>query len=564
MSHTTTFDAIVIGSGITGGWAAKELTERGLKVLLLERGRTIEHRSGYRTETLAPWQLPFHGQGNASLWEQNFAIQRQSGQLDEWNQDFWVNDREHPYESVGNESFRWYRGYHLGGRSLIWGRQCYRWSDLDFGSNARDGHGIDWPIRYADLAPWYDHVERFIGVSGAMEGLPQLPDGKFQPPMALNAVEAHVKRSIEAAHPDRRLTIGRTANLTEAKPESGRTACQYRNICSRGCSFGAYFSTQSATLPAARATGNLTLLTDTLVEGLDFDDHSGHVRRVRVFNTRSRQHSVFSARVIFLCAGAFNSVALMLRSTSESFPNGLGNTSGALGHYIMDHAKTLGTVALMPGFEQHSYFGNRPTGIVIPRFRNVDGDDGEFSRGYSFQGGAYRAGWTRGLSQAGIGADFKSSLRGPGAWKFVLTSFAECLPRRENSLSLDPVQTETDGAPRLRIQFSFGDNERRLLLDASKEASAMLQAAGGKVIFSSTKPNPGGSAIHEMGGARMGRDPSDSVLNGFNQVHTVANLFVTDGAAMVSSACQNPSLTYMALTARAADCAVGMLKEGAL
>jgi len=564
MTQAPIFDAIVIGSGITGGWAAKELTERGLKVLLLERGRSIEHRSGYRTESLAPWQLPFHGQGNASLWRQNHAIQSQSGQLDEWNQDYWVNDREHPYESSGSTPFRWYRGYHLGGRSLMWGRQCYRWSDLDFSANARDGYGVDWPLRYADLAPWYDHVEKFIGVSGMREGLPQLPDGQFQPPMALNAVEEHVKHSIESTFPDRRLTIGRTANLTEAKPELGRTACQYRNICARGCSFGAYFSTQSATLPAARATGNLTLLTDTLAEGLDFDAGRRRVQAVRTFNTRTKQRQAYSARMVFLCAGSFNSVALLLRSSSESFPAGLGNTHGVLGHYVMDHAQTVGAVALMPGFEQHGYYGNRPTGIVIPRFRNIGAADGEFTRGYSFQGGAYRAGWTRGVAQPGIGEAFKSSLRGPGGWKFVLTSFVECLPRAENHLTLDPVRTDRDGAPMLRIQFEFGDNEGRALADAAEQATTMLKAAGGQVVFSSTKPNAGGSSIHEMGGARMGQDPGQSMLNQFNQMHAVRNVFVTDGAAMASSACQNPSLTYMALTARAADAAVGMLRESSL
>ncbi len=564
MSPAPMFDAIVIGSGITGGWAAKELTERGLKVLLLERGRSVEHRTGYRTESLAPWQLPFHGQGNESLWRQTHAIQSQSGQMDEWNQDYWVNDLDHPYQAGGSAPFRWYRGYQLGGRSLLWGRQCYRWSELDFAANARDGYGSDWPLRYADLAPWYDHVEQFIGVSGATEGLPQLPDGHFQPPMALNAVEAHVKRSIESAFPDRRLTIGRTANLTQPKPELGRTACQYRNICSRGCSFGAYFSTQSATLPAARATGNLTLLTDTLVEGVDYDTATSQVHQVRTFNTGTRQHGAYSARLVFLCAGSFNSVALLLRSSSESFPTGLGNTHDVLGRYIMDHAHSVSAAALMPGFEQHGYYGNRPTGIVIPRFRNIEAAETEFTRGYSYQGGAYRAGWTRGLSQPGIGASFKAALRAPGGWKFVLTSFAECLPRAQNRLTLDPIRTDRDGAPTLRIQFEFGDNERRALADAAEQATAMIKSAGGQVVYSSAQPNAGGSSIHEMGGARMGRDPRESILNQFNQMHAIRNVFVTDGAAMASSACQNPSLTYMALTARAADAAVGMLKQNAL
>lgn len=564
MSGQPAFDAIVVGSGITGGWAAKELTERGLKVLMIERGRNVEHRKDYTTEMLPPWKLPFHGRGNADLWRQRYSVQRLSGHLDEWNEHFWVDDADNPYRSPSAPAFRWYRGYQLGGRSLIWGRQSYRWSDYDFSANSRDGHGTDWPIRYADLAPWYDRVEEFIGVSGSAEGLPQLPDGRFQPAMPLNVVEAHVREAIAASFPERRLTIGRAANLTEAKPEQGRAACQYRSICSRGCTFGAYFSTQSATLPAALATGNLTVLTDSLVEGVNVDATTGRATGVRVLDTRSRQRSEHTAKLVFLCAGSFNSVAVLLRSASEALPNGLANSSGVLGHYIMDHANTLGVAALMPGFEKHTYYGNRPTGIVIPRFRNLDSASEPFVRGYSFQGGAYRAGWTRGLRTPGLGTAFKEGLRGPGAWKFVLTTFAECLPRKDNHLSLDHSRTDANGAPQLRIEFSFGDNEHKLLADAKKEAGAMLTAAGGKVLFGSDEPNPGGSAIHEMGGARMGRDPRTSVLNHVNQAHDVPNLFVTDGAAMASSACQNPSLTYMALTARAANAAADMLQSGVL
>jgi choline dehydrogenase-like flavoprotein len=564
MSTTTDFDAIVVGSGITGGWAAKELTEQGLKVLLVERGRNIEHRSGYRKETLAPWELPFHGEGDKKHWDEHYPVQQHSGQMSEWNQEYWVDDVENPYQSSGEPGFRWYRGYHLGGRSLMWGRQCYRWSDVDFAANAADGHGVDWPIRYQDVAKWYDRVEDFIGVSGAAEGLPQLPDGVFLPPMALNAVEQHVRRVLDDRFPGRRLTIGRAANLTRAKPEQGRAPCQYRNICSRGCSYGAYFSTQSSTLPAAQATGNLTLLTDSLVERVDYDPALKRVSGVSVLDTKTRKRSKHRARIVFLCAGAFNTVALMLRSVSDEFPNGLSNSSGVLGRYIMDHANTLGAVSVIPGFESRYYYGSRPTGIVIPRFVNLDNKDERFARGYSFQGGAYRAGWSRGFRQAGLGTEFKRSLRGPGDWKFVLTSFAECLPRAENRITLDPKATDADGAPQLRIEFSYGDNELKLLADAKKEAAAMIEAAGGRVLFGSDQPNPGGTAIHEMGGARMGRDPSTSVLNGYNQAHDIVNLFVTDGAAMASSACQNPSLNYMALTARAAHTAIGMLREGTL
>ncbi len=564
MSHATTFDAIVVGSGITGGWAAKELTERGLKVLMVERGRPIEHRTDYKTETLAPWQLPFHGEGNASLWAQTHAVQRQSGHLDEWTQDYWVNDALNPYQSTRTPEFRWYRGYQLGGRSLMWGRQCYRWSDVDFTANAKDGYGSDWPIRYRDVAPWYDHVEKFIGVSGAPEGLMQLPDGHFQPPMALNAVEAHVRDSLRAKFPERVLTIGRTANLTEGKTDEGRAPCQYRDICSRGCSYGAYFSTQSSTLPAARKTGNLTLITDALVEGIDYNRATRRAAGVRVLE-KSGNRTAYTGKLVFLCAGSFNSVALLLRSVSDAFPNGLANSSGMLGRYIMDHGTSLAVAARIPGFETRTYRGNRPTGIVIPRFVNLDnlGERG-FVRGYSFQGGAYRSGYSRGFAQPGIGTPLKRELRSPGDWKFVLTTFAECLPRKENRITLDPRGIDSSGAPQLTIEFEHSENERKLLADAKREAAAIIAAAGGQVLFGSDTPNPGGSAIHEMGGARMGKDPADTVVNEHNCAHDVPNLFVTDGSCMASSACQNPSLTYMALTARAAEFASSKLASGAL
>ena len=564
MSRETQFDAIVIGSGITGGWAAKELTELGLRTLVLERGAAIEHGRDYKNELKAPWELPQHGFGNARLWAERYGVQQRNGHFDEWNQDYWVDDIDNPY--VAPRPFNWFRGYHLGGRSLMWGRQSYRWSDLDFGANARDGHGSDWPIRYADLAPWYERVEDFIGVSGQAENYGSLPDGHFQPAMALNVVEAHVKQSIEAHFPGRILTIGRTANLTVAKPEQGRAACQNRSICTRGCSYGAYFSTQSSTLPAARATGKLTLITDALVEGIDSDAQTRRATGVRVLDTRTRKRSRYTARVIFLCAGSFNSVGLLLRSANAAHPNGLANSSGVLGRYLMDHATTVGVAALVPGFEQRTYRGNRPTGVIVPRFVNTGADSAArpFLRGYSFQGGAYRAGWTRGLAQPGLGVSYKAGLRGPGDWKFVLTSFVECLPRAENRLTLEPNKVDRHGVPQFRIEFGFGDNEQQALADARTEAAAMLKAAGARVLFGSDQPNPGGSAIHEMGGARMGRDPATSVLGAHNQAHDLPNLFVTDGAAMASSACQNPSLTYMALTARAAHAAADQLRSGVL
>ena len=556
------FDAIVIGSGITGGWAAKELTEKGLKVLMIERGRSIEHRTGYSRETLAPWDLPFRGLGDAALYAREYAVQVKNRHFTEWTQDHFVNDAENPYTTAAGTDFNWWRSYQLGGRSLTWGRQSYRWSDFDFGANASDGHGTDWPIRYADLAPWYDRVEEFIGVSGAQEGLATLPDGRFQPPMALNVVEQHLRDTISHNWPERRLTIGRTANLTEAKPEQGRAQCQYRSVCARGCSYGAYFSTQSSTLPAAQKTGRLTLVTDSLVEKIELDPASGKATGVIYRDTKENRLHRATARIVFLNAGSFNSVQLLMRSKSERFPHGLANSSGVLGTHIMDHASTVSVVAMMPGFEDRTYFGNRPTGVVIARWRNAGRDEGlGFTRGYSFQGGAFRSTWTQGKRMAGIGADYKATLRKPGPWRAVLVGFAESIPRAANRLTLDPVKTDRWGGPVLQVQFAHGDNERRALADAKKEAAAMVGAAGGQVLFGLDEPNTGGSAIHEMGGARMGNDPATSVLNRWSQAHDIPNLFVTDGAQMSSSACQNPSLTYMALTARACDTAVSMLRE---
>ena len=556
------FDAIVVGSGITGGWAAKELTEAGLKVLMIERGRKIEHQVDYDTETKAPWELPFRGLGDAALYAREYAVQRKNRHFTEFTEGHFVNDRENPYETDADTDFTWFRSYQLGGRSLTWGRQCYRWSDYDFGANKRDGHGTDWPIRYADLASWYDKVEAFIGVSGQAEGLAQLPDGHFQPPMALNCVEQAVRQKVLAQWPDRRLTVGRTANLTEAKEAEGRSQCQYRSICARGCSYGAYFSTQSSTLPAATRTGLLTVVTDAQVEKVDYDPVSRRVTGVRWIETKTGARKAATARLVFLNAGAFNSVHLMLNSASEAMPGGLANGSGVLGTHIMDHANTLSAIADFPQFAGHTSFGNRPTGIVIPRFRNLDTLDGKgFTRGYSYQGGALQSGWTRGKRMAGMGAAFKDELQHVGPWRMVLVTFAESLPRASNRLTLGK-RTDPRGVPQLEIHFAHGAEEQAALVDAKEQAAAMLTAAGGLVRMGMDRPGPGGSAIHEMGGARMGWDPRTSVLNRFSQAHEVANLFVTDGAQMSSSACLNPSLTYMALTARACAYAVEQVKLG--
>ncbi len=557
------FDVIVVGSGVTGGYAAKELTEAGFKVLMIERGPKIEHGSGYKTETLAPWELPFRGLGDAATYARDYPIQAQNRHFNEFTQNHFVKDSENPYSTEPGSEFTWFRSYNLGGRSLTWGRQCYRWSDYDFGANKRDGHGTDWPIRYAELAPWYGQVEAFIGVSGAAEGLAQLPDGRFQPPMALNVVEQHLREGIGARWPERRLTIGRTANLTQAK--DGRSACQYRSICARGCSYGAYYSTQSASLPAAMATGRLTLVTDSVVEGVDYDPVTRRATGVRFLDTATGKRGSATARAVFLNAGAFNTNHILLRSQSEAMPRGLANSSGVLGTHIMDHATSLSALAIMPGFDDRTSFGNRPTGVVIPRFRNLDTLDGKgFTRGYSYQGGALQGTWTSGKREAGMGAALKGKLRHPGPWRVVLVTFAESMPRATNRLTLDPVKTDAHGAPLLRIAFEHGADERAALADAKTEAAAMLSSVGGQVVMGMDQPGPGGSSIHEMGGARMGLDPATSVLDKWSRAHDVANLFVTDGAQMSSSACQNPSLTYLALTARACATATSMLREGTL
>jgi choline dehydrogenase-like flavoprotein len=560
---TNDFDAIVIGSGITGGWSAKELTERGLRVLMIERGPMIEHQTGYTTETLAPWELPFHGQGDSNLYKREYFVQSKKRMFfNEWTQSHWVNDLANPYYQEKPGSFDWFRGYQLGGKSLIWGRQCYRWSDIDFGANKADGHGIDWPIRYADLEPWYDYVEDFIGVSGSREGLAVLPDGHFLPPMGLNAGEQRIKKAVEARFPDRRVIIGRSSNIT--KQVGDRGPCQYRNICARGCSYGAYFSTQASTLPAAQATGRLTLLTGTVVESITRDPSSGRATGVATISEDGKSWAYFRAPLIFLNAGTINSVGVLLRSRSEQFPQGIGGSSGVLGQYLMDHAGSLSARALIPGIEDRSYFGNRPNNIIIPRFRNVERREADFVRGYMFQGGALRRGWKRGGEMAGLGASLKQQLEGPGEWLMVLGVFAECLPYAHNRITLHPTKVDSQGLPQLSINFAYGDNEMRALADAEIEARQMFEAADATVLGTSAAPDPGGSSIHEMGGARMGDDPRTSVVNRYNQVHDTPNIFVTDGACMSSSACQNPSLTYMALTARACATAVSKLKEDAL
>jgi len=562
----TDFDAIVVGSGITGGIAAKELTQRGLKTLVLERGAPIEHGKDYVGEHKAPWDIPHGGLPLRDLYESDYAIQQKCYAFDETTRHFWNNDRENPYVYNPDKPFTWIRANVVGGRSLMWARQSYRFSDLDFTANKNDGHGVDWPIRYADLAPWYSHIEKFIGVSGENRGLSVLPDGEFQSPMAMNVVERHVADSIRTSF-DRTMMIGRTAVLTEAKAEEGRAACHYCGPCQRGCSVGAYFSSLSSSLPAAARTGNLTLRANSVVAALEHDADSGKGSAVQVVDAVTRERLRFTGKLVFLNASAIGSAQILLNSVSAEHPQGLANRSDAVGRYLMDHTFAQGAYGIFSGFESHTTFGQRPNGIYIPRFQNVEGDKQErnFVRGFGYQGGASRLSWRQLAGRLpGFGADFKNQLEAPGPWVMSLGGFGECLPQASNRMQLHAKAVDSFGIPQVEFDFAFGKNELAIQESMVTEAVAMLKAAGASQVVERRSDAPGGLAIHEMGTARMGRDPETSVLNAFSQAHDVPNLFVTDGAAMTSSSCVNPSLTYMALTARASDYAATQLAEGAI
>jgi choline dehydrogenase-like flavoprotein len=552
-----TYDAIVIGSGISGGWAAKELCEKGLKTLVLERGRMVRHVTDYPTMNNEHWD--FDHRGRMSYEDtKKYHVQVRSGFINEANKHFHANDLDHPYTEV--KRFDWIRGDQVGGRSLLWGKQCYRWSDLDFEANAKEGIGIDWPIRYKDIENWYTYVEKYVGISGEKMGLPHLPDGHFLPPMELNCLEKHVKNRIEKEFKGRYLTIGRVAHLTE--PINGRGKCQYRNRCARGCPFGAYFSSNAVTLPAADATGNLTLRPDSAVHSILYDDKTGKATGVRTIDTVTHETTEFFARIIFLNASTLGSTSILLNSTSARFPNGMGNDSGELGHNLMDHHYRTGARGSYEGFEDQYYKGRRPNGIYIPRFQNLDERTrrSEFLRGYGYQGGAARGNWGGGVSEEGLGADFKENLFKPGGWGMTLVGFGECLPYHENKVTLNHDLKDKAGLPTLTFDCEFKTNEMSMRNFMKSDAAEMLEKAGFKNV--STFDNMGGIGvgIHEMGTARMGRDAKTSVLNGNNQIHAVPNVFVTDGACMTSSSCVNPSITYMALTARAVDFAVQEVK----
>lgn len=553
------YDAIVVGSGIAGGWAAKELTEKGLRVLLLERGKNVEHVKDYVNARKGPWEYPHRGLRTTAM-EDAYPVLKRDYPLNEKNLDWWASDQDSPYNEV--RRFDWYRGYHVGGRSLMWGRHSYRWSEFDFEANARDGIAIDWPIRYADLAPWYDHVERFAGISGSSEQLPQLPDGEFQPAIPLNCGEELVAGRLAKMFVGRRRIIpGRVANLTQPLP--GRGACQFRNACWLGCPFGGYFSTQSSTLPAAVATGNLTLLTFAIVTELLYDRDRKRATGVRVINAVTEKTVEYRAPLIFLCASALNSTWILMRSATDVWPGGLGSSSGQLGRNLMDHHFRAGASGNLneESLDRKYYFGRRPNGFYIPRYRNLFGDRRSYLRGFGYQGGASRLGWERAVSELGVGAEFKDAMAQPGTWRIGATAFGEMLPNPDNRISIDQSKTDKWGLPVLKIDCATGENESLMRVDMMNDMAESLEASGVRDVTTFDHGYYPGMGIHEMGTARMGRDPKTSVLNASNQVWDAPNVFVTDGACMTSAACQNPSLTYMALTARAADHAVNELKR---
>jgi choline dehydrogenase-like flavoprotein len=558
-TKANTYDAIVIGSGISGGWAVKELTEKGMQTLVLEAGQTIVPERDY-VEHVPVWDVKFRGMRDRKYEEVYQPVQRHIG--DEWNSKFFVNDLENPYTTPQDQPYLFLRGRHVGGRSVMWGRQSYRWSEMDFESNLKDGHGVDWPVRYKDVEPWYDYVEDFIGVSGQAEGLPQLPDGKFLPPMEMNCAEVVVKQAIAEKFPDRRLTIGRTAILTV--PHRGRAECHYCGPCERGCITRSYFSSLHSTLPAAEATGKMTLRPFSVVHSLIFDSKTRRITGVRVIDGQTKAPMEFHAKVVFLCASTLESARILMNSATSEFPTGLANSSGELGHNLMDHIMHGGASGIIPGHEDRVQIGNRPNGIYVPRFRNVHDTFPDFVRGYGFQGGGSREDWMRGSEMPGFGVEFKHQLRSPGPWRFSFGGFGECLPNHENHMELNKDKVDAWGIPTMNISHKWRENELAMVKDMQVTAAEMLEAAGGRNIQLSSVPSAPGEGIHEMGSARMGRDPKTSVLNAHNQAHDIPNLFVTDGSFMVSSACQNPSLTYMAMTARACDYAVTQMKRGDL
>ena len=554
-----TYDAIVVGSGISGGWAAMELCKKGLRTLLLERGRDVKHIEDYPTANMNPWDFKF---GLNNTLEDRIADPIQSNGYNPADKHFYVSDLEHPY--VQEQPFNWFRGYQVGGRSLTWGRQCYRLSDLDFEANARDGNGVDWPIRYKDIAKWYSYVESFVGVSGRRENLKQLPDGQFLTPMELNCIEKHLADSIKRDDKSRLLTIARVANLTRGWQSRG--PCLNRNLCSRGCPYGGYFSSNSSTIPAAFATGNLTIRPFSIVTELLYDENNQRASGVRVMDANTNQIIEFTSRIVFVNASTIATAGILLNSISNRFPNGFGNDSGQVGHNLMDHHSSAGAQGIHEKYGDQYYKGRRPCGFLIPRYRNLAADQAQgFLRGYNIQGRGERLEWGEKSQRIqGFGKNFKEQITIPGPWRVWMGGWGECLPYHDNKITLDPVKKDKWGLPQIKINFSFKENEKNMMKDIRESSGEMLERAGFKDVNTFNYDKPGGSTVHEMGTTRMGLDPKSSVLNRYNQIHAVKNVFITDGSCMTSSGCQSPSLTYMALTARACDYAYEELKRGNL
>lgn len=558
------YDAIVVGTGISGGWAAKELCENGLKTLVLERGPMVKHIEDYKTAHMDPWDFPLQGQITREEQAKQLK-QARTGYTTRPDHSHWfVNDLEHPYNEV--KRFDWMRGYHVGGRSITWGRHSYRFSEMDFMANSVDGHGVDWPVRYKDIAPWYDKVESYIGVTGELLGLPQLPDGQFEPMMELNCAEQYVREKVGEHFEDRIITAGRVAHINSDKKFEGRVRCQFRNRCMRGCPFGAYFSSLSSTLPAAEKTGNLTLRPDAVVHEIMYDPDTQKATGVKVIDRESKETFEFKAKVIFLCASAIASASILMQSKSDRFPNGLGNDSDQLGRNVMDHHLGAGARGKLEGYEDKYYKGRKPGGIYIPRFRNLGGasNTDKFVRGYGYQGGGSRNDWEDTVAELSFGKALKEAILRPGGWQFGITGFGEILPYQDNRMTLDYEKLDGWGLPTVTFDAEFKENEWEMREDIKEQAFDMLTKAGLKDVEVYDDPKAIGIGIHEMGTARMGRDPKTSVLNGYNQLHAVKNVYVTDGAFMTSASCVNPSLTYMAFSARAANHAAQELKKGSI